>query len=140
MKYPARIEGKHGDFVLTFRDVPEAVTGAATPEDARDLALDCLVTAMDFYFDERRQVPPPSKPKKGEWLVALPPSISTKALLLNRMLEAKVTPAELARRLNTTPQSVNRLVDLRHTTKIDTLAEALQALGAELEVGLVAVD
>ncbi|HVJ38258.1 MAG TPA: type II toxin-antitoxin system HicB family antitoxin [Stenotrophomonas sp.] len=139
MKYPARIEGKQGDFVLSFRDIPEAVTGAATLEDARDLALDCLVTAMDFYFDDRRQVPPPSKPKKGEFLVALPPSIATKALLLNRMLESKVTPAELARRLNTTPQSVNRLVDLRHTTKIDTLAEALRALGAELEVGLVAV-
>ncbi len=138
MKYPARIEGAEGDFVLTFRDVPEAITGGQTKEAAEALALDCLVTAMDFYFNDRRQVPAPSSPQDGEFLVALPPSIATKALLLNRMLQAKVTPAQLARRLNTTPQSVNRLVDLHHTTKIDTLAEALNALGAELEVTLTA--
>jgi len=139
MKYAAHIAGRQGDYVLTFRDIPEAVTGAATLDEVRSLALDCLVTAMDFYFDDGRQVPAPSKPKKGEFLVALPPSIATKALLLNRMLQSRVTPAELARRLNTTPQSVNRLVNFRHATKIDTLAEAFEALGAELEVGLVAV-
>jgi len=130
------IEGGAGDFVLRFRDIPEAISGAATVEEARDLALDCLVTAMDFYFEGRRQVPPPSRPRRGEFLVALPPSVAAKVLLLNRMLQARVTPAELARRLHTTPQSVNRLVDLRHATKIDTLAEALKALGAELELSL----
>ena len=136
MKYAARIEGDTGDFVLRFRDIPEAISGGATMQEARDLALDCLVTAMDFYFDDRRQVPPPSKARRGEFEVALPPSVAAKVLLLNRMLQERVTPAELARRLDTTPQSVNRLVDLRHATKIDTLAEALRALGAELEVSL----
>ncbi|MBO9741455.1 MULTISPECIES: type II toxin-antitoxin system HicB family antitoxin [Xanthomonas] len=138
MKFPARIEGTQGDFVLTFRDIPEAITGGATVEEVQALALDCLVTAMDFYFDDRRLVPAPSTPVEDEFLVSLPVSIATKALLLNRMIETKTTPAELARRLGTTPQTVNRLVNLHHTTKIDTLADAIQALGADLEVGISA--
>jgi antitoxin HicB len=43
---------------------------------------------------------------------------------------------ELARRLGTTPQSVNRIVTLRHPTKIDTIAEALRALGRRLELSV----
>lgn len=138
-KYPARIEGRHGDYVLRFRDVPEAITGAATVEEAQALAVDCLVSAMDFYFADRKPVPAPSAPQTGDLLVSLPLSIAAKTLLLNRMLETRTTAAELARRLGTTPQSVNRLVNLHHATKIDALAAAVEALGAELQVGLATV-
>jgi antitoxin HicB len=70
-------------------------------------------------------------------LVALPASVSAKILLLNTMLGQKVTPAELARRLGTSPQVVNRIVDIEHATKIDTIAEALEALGKHLELAVV---
>lgn len=136
MKFAARIDGSPGDYVLTFRDVPEAITGGATLEEVRANALDCLVTAMDFYFEDRKAVPRPSPAQQGEFLVALPASIATKTLLLNRMLETRTSPAELARKLGTTPQSVNRLVNLHHATKIDTLADAINALGADLEIGI----
>jgi antitoxin HicB len=66
--------------------------------------------------------------------VELPPSIAAKVLLLNTMLEQRVTAAELARRLHTSPQSVNRLVNLAHATKIDTVAVALKALGRHMEL------
>lgn len=134
MKYPARVEGKPGDYVMTFRDIPEAITGGSTLDEVRANAVDCLVTAMDFYFEDRKAVPAPSAPKAGEFLVELPASVSAKTLLLNRMLETRTTPAELARRMGTTPQTVNRLVNLHHATKIDTLAEAVRALGADLEI------
>ena len=42
--------------------------------------------------------------------------------------------AELARRLNTRRQDVNRVIDLAHATKIDTIAAALAALGMQLEI------
>jgi antitoxin HicB len=48
-----------------------------------------------------------------------------------------VRPAELARRLNTTPQEVNRLTNVRHTTRIDGIAAALQALGKRLDMRVV---
>lgn len=59
-----------------------------------------------------------------------------KVLLLNAMLAEGVTPSELARRMPTTKQEVNRIVNLRHATKIDTIAEALAAMGKELELSV----
>jgi antitoxin HicB len=94
MKFPARIDGSPGDYVLSFRDVPEAITGAGTLEEVKANALDCVVTAMDFYFHDRKLVPCPSPPQKGEFLVPLPVSIATKALSLKRMLETRTTIAD----------------------------------------------
>jgi antitoxin HicB len=50
------------------------------------------------------------------------------------MAAQKVRPVELARRLKVTPQEVNRLIDWRHTTKIDAIAAALKALGKTMEI------
>ncbi|MHA3902006.1 type II toxin-antitoxin system HicB family antitoxin [Castellaniella sp. WN] len=135
MFYPAHFEeAPEGGFVVTFRDIPEAITQGDTEAEALEIAADALLTAMDFYFEDRRPVPPASAPRKGERLIALPASASAKVLLLNEMLAQGVTPAELARRLGTRPQDVNRIVNLAHTTKIDTIGHALSTLGRELEI------
>ena len=55
-----------------------------------------------------------------------------KVLLLNEMVNRHVTAAELARKLDTTPQVVTRIVDLKHATKIDTIQTALAAMGKRL--------
>lgn len=136
LRYPAQFEPDGDGFVVTFRDIPEAITQGDSLDEARSMAADALLTAMDFYFEDKRPVPAPSKAKKGEELVALPASVSAKILLLNEMLKQKVTPAELARRLNTRPQDVNRIVTLSHTTKIDTIADALAAMGKQLEIAV----
>lgn len=102
-----------------------------------EMAEDVLISSMDFYFDDRRTVPLPSKPLKGERLVELPLSIAAKVLLLNEIIKAGISNAELARRLHTRPQDVQRIVTLRHATKIDTLDEAVQALGKRFEIRLV---
>ena len=134
LRYPALLAPDGDGFLVTFRDIPEAITAGATRDEALSMSADALLSAMDFYFEDRRVVPPPSAPRKGEELVALPASASAKVLLLNAMIEKGVTPAELARRLNTRPQDVQRIMDLGHTTKIDTLAAAFEALGKRLEI------
>lgn len=136
LMYPARVRPDGKGFMVTFRDIPEALTAGDTHEEAIEMAADALATAMDFYFEDKRQVPQPSASKRGEVLIALPASLSAKVLLLNQMLKDKVTPAELARKLHTTPQAVNRIVDLHHATKIDTIAAALDALGKRLVLSL----
>jgi antitoxin HicB len=136
LRYPALFEPDGSGFVVSFRDIPEALTQGDTLEEAREMAADALLTAMDFYFEDKRPVPSPSKAKKGEELVALPASVSAKILLLNEMIGQGVTPSELARRLNTRPQDVNRIMKLEHATKIDTIAEALEALGRRLEISV----
>ena len=59
-------------------------------------------------------------------------STSAKVLLLYELLRQKVRPAELAPKMGTTPQVANRLVHLRHTSKIDGIDTALRALGKRL--------
>jgi antitoxin HicB len=101
------------------------------------MALEALESALDFYFEDHRPVPLPSPVENGLHPIELPASVSAKVLLLNEMIGQQVRPAELARRLNTTPQEVNRLTDLHHTTKIDRIAVALKALGKTLEMRVV---
>ncbi|KWT98554.1 hypothetical protein APY03_0352 [Variovorax sp. WDL1] len=122
--------------MVTFPDIPEALTGAKSRAEAIELAADALTTAMDFYFEDRRPVPMPSPPKRGQIAVDLPPSVSAKVLLLNEMIAQGKRPAELARLMHARPQEVTRLVDLHHPTKIDTVAAALRAMGKRLELRL----
>lgn len=139
LRYPADIEPDGDGFVVSFPDIPEALTSGGTKEEALAMAADALATAMEFYFEDKRQVPAPSKAKRGQVYIELPASLSAKILLLNEMLAQKITPTELARRLHTRPQDVNRIIDLEHTTKIDTIASALHVLGKRLEISVAAV-
>lgn len=137
MKYPATFTEEDGGYVVTFRDIPEAITQGDDEADALAMAKDVLIAAMEVYFDEKRQVPTPSAAQRGDRLITLPASIAVKVLLLNEMLAQQVIPSELARRMDTTRQEVNRLIDLKHTTKIDRIEDAMSALGKELELSVV---
>jgi antitoxin HicB len=130
--YPANLR-KDGKFiVVSFPDIPEAHTFGRNRAHALDMAREALEVAMDFYFEDQRPVPPPSQRKRGQAVVELPVSVAAKVLLLNEMLRQKVRPIELARRIGTTKQEVNRLTDLKHATKIDRIDAALRALGKRL--------
>ena len=138
LRYPAHFEpAEEGGFVVTFPDIPEAITQGEDVEDALVHAADVLESAMDYYIQDGIPIPAPSKPKRGQHLIELPASYAAKILLLNEMASQKVRPAELARRLKVTPQEVNRLIDWRHTTKIDAIAAALKALGKTMEIRAV---
>ena len=138
MQFPvALLHNKGGGFTVTFPDIPEAISEGDTEARALAHAYDALVSALDFYFEDRRPVPSPSRPKRGQKVVALPASLAAKVLLLNELVRQNVRPAELARRLGTTPQEVNRLTDVRHTTRIDGIAAALHALGKRLDLRAV---
>ena len=139
MKFPVTLtpDEADGGFVVTFPDLPEAITQGETREEALKMAQEALETALEFYFEDKRAVPVPSKARRGQDVVELSASLSAKILLLNEMLIQNVRPAELARRLGTSPQEVTRLTNLRHTTRIDGIDAALRALGRSLEMRLV---
>ncbi len=90
LRYPARFEPVDGGgFVVTFRDVPEAIAQGETIEEALVMAANALATAMDFYFEDRRPIPAPSEVENGEEPVALSVSMSDKVLAFNKMLAKK---------------------------------------------------
>ncbi len=97
MRFPAKFaRAKEGGFVVTFPDIPEAITQGDNIDDAMHHAADALESALDFYFEEGRRVPMPSRPKRGQRLVELPASVSAKVLLLNEMIRQKVRPADFS--------------------------------------------
>lgn len=133
MLYPAKFDlnPDTGCYVVSFRDLPEALTQGYSLDEARTQAKDALIDALDFYFEDERPVPPPSELQEGEELVEIPLSVWSKVLLLNTMLEQRVSQAELGKMLNKPRQEINRMTNLSHATKIDSIVEALKALGKQ---------
>ncbi len=134
MQYPATFTKLDDGYSVTFRDIPEAITQGDTFEEALAMAEDALVTAMDFYFEDNRPVPIASNRQDDEVMVNLPLSVWAKVLLLNALLDSHVSQAELARRMGIKKQQVTRIVNLEHTTKIDTLEKAFKALNKQLDL------
>lgn len=138
-RYPAQIEPNgDGGFIASFRDIPEALTEAWTEEELKKNALDALITAIDFYIEDRCPFPQPSSFVPGDLEVELPPSVIAKVLLLNAMIETNTRPIDLARKLGLSRQEVSRITDLHHSTKIDTIAKALYAIGRNLDLSVSA--
>jgi len=134
MRYPVKIQPDGKFFLVTFPDIPEAITQGNNIEDALRHGADALESALDFYLESGRPIPAPSKAKRGQYVVELPASVAAKILLVNEMVIQKVRPVDLARRLRITPQEVTRLTNLRHTSKIDGIAGALKVLGKTMEI------
>lgn len=133
MLYPAKLDlnPDTGCYVVSFRDLPEALTQGYSIDEARTQAIDALIDALDFYFEDERPVPLPSELQDGEELVELPLSVWSKVLLLNTMLEQNVNQSQLGKMLNKPRQEINRMTNLSHATKIDSIVEALKALGKQ---------
>lgn len=122
---------------MTFPDIPEALTQGDTREEALSAALDALVTAFEFYFEDNEQIPLPSGVNAGDDFVEVPLSVTSKVLLLNAFLDSKLTQQELAKRIGKPRQEITRLFDLNHATKIDAVQSAAKALGRELTLNIM---
>jgi antitoxin HicB len=138
LNYPITlVPDTNGTYLVGFPDFPEANSVGDDEEDALRNAVDALETALEIYFDERRPIPAPSKPARGQRVVALPALESAKVLLWNEMYAQKIRKADLARLLDVHTPQVDRLFDLRHSSKIEFVEQAAKALGKKLDISLV---
>lgn len=135
--YPVKLElDTNGAYLVTVPDIPEAASVGADEEEALLNALDALESAIEIYFDEKREVPAPSKPRKGQPVVTLPALVTSKVLLANEMIRQGVRKSELAKRLDVHMPQVDRLLDPRHSSKLDAIEAAFSKLGKRLEVSV----
>lgn len=125
-----------GGFVVTFKDVPEAITQGEDLADALWQAADCLEEAIAGRIRRGDVIPSPSKPKKGQRLIPVPAPMAAKAALYLAMREAKISNVEMARRLGYDEKEVRRMLDPRHATKLPRIQAALELLGKRLVLGL----
>jgi len=133
--YPYEAEKDGGTVVVSFPDIPGALTQVDPGEDFNAVVRDCLVAALGGYAELRQRPPRPSA-ARGRSTVALDVLLSAKLALLTAMVEAGVTNVELARKLGVSEKVARRLRDLDHPSRIDRLEAALACLGQQLELSV----
>jgi antitoxin HicB len=125
-----------GGYVVTFRDLPEAITQGDSIDDALAEAADCLEEAIAGRIDDGREIPPPSSAKRGERIVSVPPSMALKAAVYLAVQEAGISNSELARRMQLDEKEARRILDPHHPTKLPKIVAALRVLGRRVELSL----
>ena len=88
--YPVALKpDKSGGYVVTFRDVPEAITQGEDLDDALEQASDALDEAMAGRMRMGDEIPMPTKARNGTPLVPLSASTAVKVALYLTIRKAK---------------------------------------------------
>ena len=135
LNYPVHLQPAiEGGFVVSFPDVPEAITQGDDEAEALLRAVDALETAMEFYTDDGKDLPHASAPV-GDQFTVRPTAQACIALSIYQIMRDQgVRKSELARRLGWHMMQVDRLLDPNHASKLNQVETALAALGRRLEV------
>jgi antitoxin HicB len=130
--------GDRRGIVVSFPDVPEAITQGDDAADARAMAEEALGLALLSY--PARGLPLPKTRARGRGMVpiAVAPDVAAKLAMLEAFAEAGISKVELARRLGKDEKEVRRILDPRHPTKLPALTQALRTLGKQLIVAVEA--
>ncbi|SRR5712691_12676199 len=140
--YPAALtpDAQDGGFVVTFMDVPEAITQGDDVPEALHQAADCLEEALAGRIRRHDDIPEPSPVQAGQYAVVLPAQTAAKAALYVALRQTQLTQVELAARLHCDEKEVRRLLDPRHASRLSRMEAALALLGQQLVIGVQPVS
>jgi antitoxin HicB len=127
LAYPVLIEqAAPADFVAIFPDIPEAITGGESHEQALLLAEDALAVAIERYLDLGRPVPAASAHPDLP-LVPLDPRLGARVLLSRAMAAQGLTKVALAALMRVDEKAVRLILSGRKVRQNRTL-DALPAV------------
>ena len=130
IRYPAVIKPqKPSGYFVRFPDIEEAITQGKTIDECLFNAAEVLSLVLDHRIAEGLPIPRPSRIKKAR-LVA--PDAKTQAAILVRLVRGDRPVSELARALETSWPSAQRLEDAKHWPSLRQLEKAASALGKRL--------
>jgi antitoxin HicB len=122
----------NGTLLVNVPDFPDALTFGEDREDALGRALDAIETAMMARMSAREDIPAPKA--KGKVYVDLPALTVAKVELWRAMRAERLGKAALAKKLGVALPQIDRLLDLRHGSRLDQIERAFAALGRTLSV------
>ena len=137
LRYPTIIRKEGDAFVVSFPDFPEAHTFGEDRDEANARAVDALMTVVDAYISDKRPIPAPTRARRDS--VTLPPMMELKVELYRAMRDAGINKAELGRRLNWHMPQVDRVLDVRHASRLEQMEMAFRATGCAIEVSIKAL-
>ena len=137
--YPCRLtHDDDGGLVVTFPDVPEAITGGKDRAEALSMAEDALATTLAGYVHEKWDIPDPSVATDSHVMVPVPTVVAAKLALYSAMKAQRITKVELAERLGVSEAAVRKLVNPDHRSHVSQVQRALRAVGRNLKVEVTA--
>jgi antitoxin HicB len=131
--YPVTLTPDGDTVLVTFPDVPEAITFGMNEDEALMQAVDALETALSFYVDARKPLPVPS-PADDRPTVRPSALECAKLGVYQAMMDQGLRKTDLARRLGWHLPQVDRLFDLTHVSRFDQIEAAARVLGLRIEV------
>jgi len=144
--YAAEFEpgDKRGVIVVSFPDVPEAITQGDGIADAAIQAQEALGLALLTYPERGLPLPKASAKASAKarakakrlTMVAVAPDVAAKLAVLEAFAAAGISKIELARRMGKDEKEIRRVLDPKHPTKLPAMVEALRALGMRLIVSV----
>jgi antitoxin HicB len=130
IRYPAIIKPqKPSGYSARLPDIEEAVTQGETIDECLFNAAEVLSLVLDHRIAKGQPVPKPSR-IKGARMIA--PDAKTQAAVLIRLMRGDRPMSELARALETSWPSAQRLEDPKHWPSLRQLEKAAFALGKRL--------
>lgn len=136
LAYPIILKRDHHGYIVSFPDIPEALTIAKKINTALERAEDALIVALSGYLDQHLDIPLPRKPYAGQHTIMLPPTLAIKLSIYQTMRDQGVSQVTLAERLQCDTRQVRRLLDLDQHSRMDLLDQALNALGKQMIVSI----
>ncbi|MBM3515725.1 MAG: type II toxin-antitoxin system HicB family antitoxin [Alphaproteobacteria bacterium] len=118
-------------FLVTVPALPEVTTFGRTGPEARRRARDAIEEAVAARMAGREDVPVATS---GRITITMPTQAAAKIMLYRAMREREVSKIELARRLKWHRPQVDRLLNLRHGTRLDAMEKAFGALSMSIKI------
>ena len=131
LAYPIMLETDGRTWFVTSPDFPELTASGNDKEEAVASAVHALQEAIADRIHRQEDVPEPSE---GDTFAILPTLASVKVMLYEEMREQGVSRPELGRRTGWYWQQIDRIMDVRHRTRLDLMETALEAVGKKLYV------
>jgi antitoxin HicB len=116
-------------YLVTVPALPEVSTFADTLEEAQLRARQGIEEALAARMAAARDPIPTDRDAFGSHVILLPLLTELKVDLYNTLKARGVTRAELARRLEWKRNSVDRLFDLNHHSRLEQIEAAFRAVG-----------
>jgi antitoxin HicB len=135
--YRYRLERQeNGWWLVRFPGIPEALTEGESEKVARNNAVDCVLAALEGYMKAGKPLPRQGASHSGADRAILPSLVTAKLAVYETMRERGWSKVKLAKQLGMPENSVRRLLDLRHSSHMWVIDEALKKMNAELSIDL----
>lgn len=119
----------NGTFLVTCPSLPEVATFGDTEASAVAHAQDAVVEALAGRMAHGLDIP--AADPVG---IIVPSRVAMKVLVYSKMREQGITKYRLMKMMNAHQPQVDRLLDVRHNTNLDTLDAAMSVLGSNFDI------